>query len=69
MKLPEFLNKDQKEIIQHAIDTNTPIIISGKQGPTGKTTLKELLVANGVKAFEEWECTKIELSINLSIDK
>lgn len=62
MNLPNYLSRTQKAQIEHAIKNDIPIIISGKQGPTGKTTLKNLLQEAGVTAFEEWECQKIELN-------
>lgn len=65
IELPNYLSKTQKAQIEYAIKNGIPIIISGKQGPTGKTTLKNLLVDCGVIAFEEWECEKIELNGSL----
>ena len=62
VKLPEGLSETHKREILTAIKNNTPIIISGEQGPTGKTYLKEMLVSQNILAFEEWECTKITLS-------
>lgn len=62
IELPNYLSKTQKAQIEHAIKNGIPIIISGKQGPTGKTTLKNLLADCGVIAFEEWECQNIELN-------
>lgn len=61
-KLPDFLTKQQQKDITKAIKSGTPIIISGKQGPTGKTTLARTLREYGVTAYEEWECTKIVLN-------
>lgn len=62
MSLPNYLSNSQKAEIEHAIKNGIPIIISGKQGPTGKTTLKNLLTECGAIAFEEWECQKIVLN-------
>lgn len=59
--LPEFLNKKQKEQINFAIENDIPIIISGKQGPTGKTFLAKILRKNGALVYEEWECQFIKL--------
>lgn len=62
IKLPHYLSKTQKAQINYAIKNDIPIIISGNQGPTGKTTLKNILQEGGVTAFEEWECQRIELN-------
>ncbi|AGN35069.1 hypothetical protein HMPREF1012_03883 [Bacillus sp. BT1B_CT2] len=64
-QLPDYLTEKQKEEIIHAINTNKPILISGNQGPTGKTTLKNYLVEHGILAFEKWECCEIELNRTL----
>lgn len=61
VKLPINLSSQQKSEVINALKNNTPILICGKQGPTGKTTLKEMLVCQGYVAFEEWECIKITL--------
>ena len=60
-KLPNYLTEERKEEILLAIKNNTPIIIGGKQGPTGKTTLANILRENGVLVYEEWECLIIKL--------
>ncbi|PRS08085.1 hypothetical protein C6W27_23025 [Bacillus paralicheniformis] len=52
-QLPDYLTEKQKEEIIHAINTNKPILISGNQGPTGKTTLKNYLVEHG-RTLEGW---------------
>lgn len=62
IELPNYLTEVQKAQIEHAIKNSIPIIISGKQGPTGKTSLKKVLTDCGVTAFEEWECQNIELN-------
>ncbi len=64
-KLPDYLSEKQREDILLAIKKGTPIIISGKQGPTGKTTLANILKENGVTAYEKWECLEIELNNKL----
>lgn len=61
-RLPDYLSEKQKEDIILAIKKGTPIIISGEQGPTGKTTLVNILRENGVTAYEKWECLEIELN-------
>ena len=60
--LPDYLTKKQKSDIKRAIKDNTPIIVKGKQGATGKTTLVNLLKEQGIVAFELWECQEIELN-------
>ncbi|KYC74460.1 hypothetical protein B4092_3919 [Bacillus licheniformis] len=62
IQLPDYLTEKQKEQIIHAIHTNKPILISGNQGPTGKTTLKNCLLEHGILTFEKWECCEIELN-------
>ena len=60
--LPDHLTKKQKADIKRAIKNNIPIIISGKQGATGKTTLVNMLKEQSIVAFELWECQEIELN-------
>lgn len=60
-KLPDNLSEEQKNRIVRAIKENTPIIISGRQGCTGKTYLKDYLNKFGIIAYELWECELIEL--------
>lgn len=60
-QLPEYLTIDQKSKIMFAQTMGKPVLVSGEQGPTGKTTLAELLRENGIQAFEDWECEKIIL--------
>lgn len=62
IKLPLWLAEEDKDSIIIAIKKDTPILISGKQGPTGKSYLKNMLTRQGVKVFEEWECQKIVLN-------
>ena len=59
--LPDYLTKKQKSDIKRAIKNNIPIIISGKQGATGKTTLMNLLKKQGIVTYELWECQEIKL--------
>ncbi|MDR7870332.1 MAG: hypothetical protein RIN55_05700 [Tissierellaceae bacterium] len=63
--LPDYLSVKQKEDIISAIKRDIPIIISGEQGPTGKTNLVNILRENGVTAYEKWECLEIELNDRL----
>ena len=60
-KLPDNLSEEQKNRIVRAIKENTPIIISGRQGRTGKTYSKDYLNKFGIIAYELWECELIEL--------
>lgn len=41
------------------------IMVAGKEGPTGKTTLKQILRDYGYQALEPFECIEIELSEEL----
>lgn len=62
IRLPEYLTSEQKSLILNAIKSDIPILVSGVSGPTGKTTLVEMLREQGVTAFEKWECQEIVLS-------
>ncbi|WP_277585870.1 hypothetical protein [Psychrobacillus antarcticus] len=62
IKLPLWLSERDKKAIITAIKKDTPILISGKQGPTGKSYLKNMLTRQGAKVFEEWKCQKIVLN-------
>ena len=60
--MPDFLSAAQKKQINEAIELGKPVLVKGPQGPTGKTTLVNLLRSQGVIAFEEWECLTLELN-------
>ena len=60
--LPDYLTKKQKSDIKRAVKDNIPIMVKGKQGPTGKTTLVNMLKEQGIVAFELWGCQEIELN-------
>lgn len=60
--LPDYLSAEQKERIEMAVVNNTPVIITGRQGCTGKTFLKDYLEKFGIRAYELWECEVIELN-------
>ncbi len=62
--LKNFDDISDKEIklIDAAIKNKTPIVISGKQGPLGKTRLENLIRSKGGIAYEEWECLRIEFT-------
>lgn len=57
--LPEFISGKLKKEIVAAIQSKRPIIISGTQGATGKTTVVNILRKNSIPAFEKWECIEI----------
>ena len=61
LNFPITYLKNKKNRIVRAIKENTPIIISGRQGRTGKTYLKDYLNKFGIIAYELWECELIEL--------
>ena len=46
-----------------AIINGNPIIITGRQGKTGKTNLKDYLNSFGILAYELWECETVELNV------
>ena len=60
--LPDYLSAEQKECIERAVLNNTPVIITGVQGQTGKTFLKDYLAKFGIAAYELWECEVVELN-------
>ena len=61
--LPDYLSAEQKERIERAVLNNAPIIIiTGVQGRTGKTFLKDSLAKFGIAAYELWECDVVELN-------
>lgn len=60
--LPDFLTLKQKKQILKACKQGTPIIVTGLNGPTGKTTLIKCLRDQGFQAFETWECLTITLN-------
>lgn len=62
IRLPEFLNDSTQRVIMNAIKSGKVILVSGMPGPTGKTTLVEMLRKQGVTAFEKWECEELFLS-------
>lgn len=56
------ISEEDMKVIDGCIKNNTPIIISGKQGPLGKTRLENLVRSKGGIAYEEWECLKVEFT-------
>lgn len=69
MEFKEYLKTilDQKQIedLLAAAEEGKTIIIKGKQGPTGKSTLKSILSKKGIKAIEEYETFEIFLDKDL----
>lgn len=61
-KLPDWLSVKQKFEIYRAIIKGIPIIITGKQGKTGKTYLKDYLNSFSIPAYELYECQTVELN-------
>ncbi|AUJ26585.1 hypothetical protein [Virgibacillus dokdonensis] len=68
ISLPEWLSNRHKKDILKAVKDNTPILIKGLSGPTGKTFLKETLKKRGALVFEEWECLEVELNEFIEFD-
>lgn len=67
IELPDFLTDEQISVIERAVKTQTTILISGKQGSTGKTYLTRLLNSVGIPAVEEHEFERIELNQDLHL--
>lgn len=49
-------SKKKADVIKLAIKNKTPIIITGKQGKSGKTYIADKLRNAGAIVFEEFEC-------------
>ena len=62
LDLPEYLLKEDEKAIRFAVKNELPILVSGSQEPTGKTTLVKMLRNQGVTAYEPWECVEIDLN-------
>lgn len=61
--LKSALTEQQIKDLNRALDANKVILISGIESPTGKTTLKDILVSEGYNAVEKYEIFEIELNI------
>lgn len=59
VKSAKGLTKRQQNWLEQAVRSKTPILIKGRSGPHGKTTLKKDLLAKGANVFEEYECMVI----------
>lgn len=58
--LRTYLAEETADKLADIISKDTPILIDGKQGPTGKTTLCRKLKALGYDAQEQWKAKKSE---------
>ncbi len=58
-KAKEILNMTQRE------KKSYPIIITGRQGPTGKSTLKKILRRHGYWVMESFEYMEVTLNDQL----
>ena len=65
-KLTSLVGEKTANDVRNAIANNKPIIVTGPQGPTGKTTLTNLINGNGGIAFEEFEVLTVRLDRPLS---
>ena len=52
--LKTYLNDETAEILLTPIMSGCPVLIEGKQGPTGKTTLCHELEKLGIVVTERW---------------
>jgi Flp pilus assembly CpaF family ATPase len=59
--LKTILDKSQIKSLKKAMKANKAIIIKGSQGPTGKSTLKSILIEKGYLAIEEHETFEVKL--------
>ena len=60
--LATILSPEQIKNLKVAISTGKTIVIDGRPGRTGKTTLKNILNKRGCKAIEEYDIFRITLS-------
>ena len=65
-KLTSLVGEKTANDVRNAIANNKPIIVTGPQGPTGKTTLTNLINENGGIAFEEFEILTVRLDRPIS---
>ena len=65
-KLTSLVGEKTANDVRNAIANNKPIIVTGPQGPTGKTTLTNLINENGGIAFEEFEVLTVRLDKAIS---
>lgn len=50
-----LLSPSAAKLILYALETKTPIIVGGQQGPTGKSTLVRALREAGADCRGDWE--------------
>lgn len=60
--LESLLGKGKANKIKAAIKAGTPILITGPQIPTGKSTLCEVLRKTGATVFEQHEMYEVTLN-------
>ena len=63
--LTKMLGKEDAKRVLYAMSHGQPILITGRQGATGKSTLREVLRRAGAPAFERWEMCEVDLSTPL----
>lgn len=63
--LTKMLGKEDAKRVLYAMDHGQPVLITGRQGATGKSTLCEVLRRAGTPAFERWAMCEVELSTPL----
>lgn len=68
-KIFGVLTDDQISRTLSAGTMGRPVLVSGEQGPIGKTTLVKLLRERGIQAFEEWEFERIEVKCKCQENK
>lgn len=59
--LETLLGADSARSLLKAIAAGKTIIISGPQGPTGKSTLCRVLKKRGVSAFEQMDVYEVDI--------
>lgn len=64
--LGTIMNDKEIRMLEEAIESGKTIIVTGAQGPTGKTTLKNVINQIGGKAIEEFEVHTVILNTPLN---
>lgn len=65
--LSQYFSEQEVVKLLALLDKDICIIVEGKQGPTGKSTLCRKLKELGYKAVERWETEKEENNNTVSI--
>lgn len=60
-KLTSLVGEETARNVRSALELHKPILITGTQGPTGKTTLCNLINEYGGVAVEERLCFRVAL--------